>query len=121
MRGLRTTIGLAVVLGGFSRTSTSSPGSSRNRRRVRSWTRCSPPSTPTRSGSCGVGAQRRRRALKKEKDGWRLAEPVAAAASDTEASGITSALASLEIVGVIDEKPASLNDYGLTTPRIEVA
>ena len=43
-----------------------------------------------------------------------------AAASDTDVSGITSALSQLEIVRVIDEKPANLNDYGLTTPRIEV-
>jgi hypothetical protein len=59
-------------------------------------------------------------ALKKDKDGWHLAEPVATAASDTEVSGITSALAQLDIVRVIEEKPASLNDYGLATPRIEI-
>ena len=59
-------------------------------------------------------------ALKKDKDGWHLAEPVAAAASETEVSGITSALSQLEIVRVVDEKPASLNDYGLATPRIEI-
>jgi hypothetical protein len=58
--------------------------------------------------------------LKKGKDGWHLEEPVAAAAADTEVSGITSALSQLEIVRVIDEKPANLNDYGLASPRIEV-
>jgi len=35
-------------------------------------------------------------------------------------SGITSALAQLEIVRVVDENPADLKDYGLAEPRIEV-
>jgi hypothetical protein len=58
--------------------------------------------------------------LKKDKDGWRLTGPVATPAADTEISGITSALAQLEMVRVIDEKATNLNDYGLATPRIEV-
>ena len=43
-----------------------------------------------------------------------------AKADESEVSGITSALASIEIVRVIDENPANLNDYGLSNPRIEI-
>ena len=59
-------------------------------------------------------------ALKKDADGWQLVEPLTSDAADAEVSGITSALSQLEIVRVVDEKPANLNDYGLASPRIEV-
>src|SRR5262249_41995514 len=37
-----------------------------------------------------------------------------------EASGITNALASAEIVRVVDENPTNLNDYGLSNPKVEI-
>src|SRR5215210_7424032 len=58
--------------------------------------------------------------VKKEGTAWQLTQPVAAKADDTEVSGITSALASVEMVRTIDENPSNLNDYGLSNPRIEV-
>jgi hypothetical protein len=58
--------------------------------------------------------------LKKDKDGWKIAEPVAAAAQDSEASGIANALSQLDVARVIDENPASLVDYGLGAPRVEI-
>lgn len=58
--------------------------------------------------------------VKKEGSSWQLTQPVAAKADDTEVSGITSALSSVEVVRVIDENPANLNDYGLSNPRIEI-
>jgi hypothetical protein len=58
--------------------------------------------------------------LKKDKDGWRITEPLTTAAQDSEASGIASALSQLEVARVVDENPASLVDYGLGAPRIEV-
>jgi hypothetical protein len=58
--------------------------------------------------------------LKKENGGWNIASPLTSKADESEASAITSALAQLEIVRVIDENPSDLKDYGLTTPRIEV-
>jgi uncharacterized protein DUF4340 len=58
--------------------------------------------------------------VKKEGTGWQLTQPVAAKADDTEVSGITSALSSVEVVRVIDANPSNLNDYGLSNPRIEV-
>ena len=42
------------------------------------------------------------------------------AAQDSEASGIASALSQLEVARVVDENPASLVDYGLGAPRIEI-
>src|SRR5262249_44910933 len=58
--------------------------------------------------------------LKKENNAWQLVAPLSARADEPEVSGITSALSSVEVVRVIEEKPADLKDYGLTTPRIEV-
>ena len=56
--------------------------------------------------------------LKKEGGAWQVKEPVAARADDSEVSGITSALSSVEMTRVVDENPANLNDYGLSNPRI---
>ena len=47
-------------------------------------------------------------------------QPLTAKADDGEIGTLTSALASSEIVRVIDENPTNLNDYGLSNPRIEV-
>jgi hypothetical protein len=58
--------------------------------------------------------------LKKEGGSWQITQPVTAKADESEVSGITSALTSIEVVRVIDENPASLNDYGLSNPRIEI-
>src|SRR3954470_13055945 len=58
--------------------------------------------------------------LKKDKDGWKIAEPISAGAQESEASGSANALAQLEVARVIDENAASLVDYGLGAPRIEV-
>lgn len=58
--------------------------------------------------------------VKKENGAWRIVEPAAAKADDNEVNGITSALSSVEVVRVVDENPANLNDYGLSNPRIEV-
>jgi len=58
--------------------------------------------------------------VKKNADGWQLVQPLTAKADDGEISTLTSALASSEIVRVIDENPGNLNEYGLGNPRIEV-
>jgi hypothetical protein len=59
--------------------------------------------------------------LKKDADAWQIVSPVTAPAADIEVSGITSALQQLEIERVIEEKPADLAPYGLSTPRIEIS
>ena len=58
--------------------------------------------------------------LKKEGGGWQVTQPVTAKADESEVSGITSALGQMEIARVVDENPASLNDYGLSNPRIQI-
>ena len=58
--------------------------------------------------------------LKKDKDGWKITEPLAAPAQESEASGIANALAQLDVARVIDENPANLVDYGLGAPRVEI-
>ncbi len=58
--------------------------------------------------------------VRKENGAWQIVDPIAAPASESEVSGVASALGQLEIVRVVDEKPAALTDYGLDTPRIEV-
>src|SRR3954471_10990851 len=58
--------------------------------------------------------------LKKDKDGWKVTEPVPATAQESEATGIANALGQLEIARVIDENPANLVDYGLGAPRVEI-
>ncbi len=58
--------------------------------------------------------------LKKAGDGWTIESPVTAAADASEVSGVTSNLASLDMTRVIDEKPASLDAFGLDTPRLRL-
>ncbi len=58
--------------------------------------------------------------LKKDKDGWKITEPLATAAQESEASGIANALSQLEVVRAIDDNPSNLVDYGLGAPRVEI-
>src|SRR5262249_12750171 len=56
--------------------------------------------------------------LKKDGGAWQLTQPATIKAEDSEVSAITSALSSIEVTRVIDENPSNLNDYGLSNPRI---
>ena len=58
--------------------------------------------------------------LKKDAGGWHIVQPSDSKADDNEVNGITSALSSVDVARVIDDNPASLNDYGLSNPRIEI-
>jgi hypothetical protein len=58
--------------------------------------------------------------LRKQAGVWQVTQPIAAPASESEVSGITSALGQMEIGRVIDPNPSNLNDYGLSNPRIEI-
>jgi uncharacterized protein DUF4340 len=58
--------------------------------------------------------------LKKDAGGWQVTQPIAAKADESEVSGITTALGQMEIGRVVDPNPTSLNDYGLSNPRIEI-
>jgi hypothetical protein len=59
--------------------------------------------------------------LRKTDGTWKIAAPASADADANEVSGLTSAIAGLEVNRVVDEKPANLAEYGLADPRIKVA
>src|SRR5262245_9716999 len=58
--------------------------------------------------------------LRKENGAWQITQPAPTKADDSELNTITSGLTQLNVTRVIDENPASLKDYGLEQPRIEV-
>ena len=58
--------------------------------------------------------------LKKAGAGWTIEAPIKAAADASEVSGVTSNLATLDITRVIEEKPKTLEPFGLQPPRIKV-
>ena len=58
--------------------------------------------------------------LRKADNIWSIVSPVNALASETEVSGITSAVEALEIARVVDEAPTDVKEYGLDSPRITV-
>ena len=121
MRGLRTTIALVVVLGGLfayiyfvTWKQPAEPPGPKQEKVFASVEADKIDELRVKSESGDTSA------LKKDKDGWHLVEPVAAPAADAEVAGITSALSQVEIVRAVDDKPANLNDYGLGAPRIEI-
>lgn len=59
--------------------------------------------------------------IKKDGAAWKITAPVTADAAEAEATALTSALAQLEFLRVIDPKPTTLADYGLDKPRVEIA
>ncbi len=61
-----------------------------------------------------------RTVLRKAGDAWRIAEPIAVKADDSEVTGIVTNLASLEIQRVVEENATDLAQFGLAAPRIEV-
>ena len=58
--------------------------------------------------------------LRKEKDGWKLVEPVAAEADPPEVIGMATNITGVESVGVVDENPTDLAQFGLDKPAIKV-
>ena len=97
-----------------------------SRRRARSTTRrnttrCSA-STPTRStrSRSSRNPASGRRCSARDRTGT-IVQPAPAPTDQATVSGITSNLASIEIQRVIDENPADLAEFGLATPRVEVA
>jgi hypothetical protein len=59
--------------------------------------------------------------LKKSGSDWQIVQPAALQPDSAEVSGLTSNLSNLEVQRVIDDKPADLAEYGLATPRVEIA
>jgi uncharacterized protein DUF4340 len=59
--------------------------------------------------------------VQKSSGTWKLVEPAAADADASELSSITSSLAAVDIQSVVDEKPSDLKQYGLDPARVEVS
>ena len=59
--------------------------------------------------------------LKKAESGWTMLEPAQIEADPPEAIGVATALTNIEIVRVVDENAADLEQFGLANPSITVA
>ncbi len=59
--------------------------------------------------------------LRKTGTAWDIVQPALGRPDESEISGLTSSLASLEMQRVIDENATDLKEYGLAEPRVEVA
>jgi Domain of unknown function (DUF4340) len=121
MRGLRSTLALVVVLVGLGAYIY-----------FVTWKRADNADTPkkdkvfnvasdkideiTITQASGDGAT-----AKKENGNWKLVAPGATPADDSEISAVANTLSNAEVVRVVDDNPASLNDYGLSNPRVQVA
>jgi hypothetical protein len=58
--------------------------------------------------------------VQKQSGSWRVTAPLAAGADESELSGMTSNLASMEVQRVIDDKPGDVKQYGLDPARVEL-
>ena len=120
MRGLRSFIGLLailVALGGYLYfvESKREPGDGDKREKVFSVASDAIEEIVVKAES---GEQT---TLKKSGSDWQIAQPAALQPDSSEVSGLTSNLSNLEIQRVIEDKPADLAEYGLATPRVEIA
>jgi hypothetical protein len=121
MRGLRSTIALVVVLAGLGAyiyfVSWKTPEGDTAKKTDKVFTGLQADKIEElRITSAGGDAT----TAKKDNGAWQVLQPVTAKADESEISGITSALASIDVVRVIDENPSNLNEYGLSNPRIQV-
>src|SRR5262245_1085793 len=58
--------------------------------------------------------------LKKSSDKWQIVKPIETEAAESDVAVVTSGLGQMEIVRVVDEKPADLKEYGLEPPRLAI-
>jgi Domain of unknown function (DUF4340) len=119
MRGLKSTLALALVLAGLGAyiyyTADQPADTTSSQEKVFSGVTSTDIDAVTIKSAAGEVTS-----LKKDAGAWQLVSPVAAKAAESELSSITSAIEQLEITRVIDENPASLAEYGLETPRLQV-
>ena len=59
--------------------------------------------------------------LRRNGTDWQIIDPREAEADAGTVSSVTSSLAALEVQRVVDENPADLEQYGLSSPRLDVA
>ncbi|MEI6668327.1 MAG: DUF4340 domain-containing protein [Acidobacteriota bacterium] len=67
------------------------------------------------------GAKGEPTVLKKVGGAWTMVEPAQTRADETEVTSIATNLASLENQRVVDDNPTDIAQYGLATPRVDVA
>lgn len=58
--------------------------------------------------------------LKKADGAWQIVQPVQSSADESEVSGLTSNIASLEIQRVVEENAGDLKQYGLAEPKVDI-
>src|SRR5262245_43724743 len=115
MRGLRSTIALVVVLaclGGYiyfvtwKQPETSDTGKKLDKIFSVASDKINEVKVTTASGEATTA--------KKEVGAWKIVEPVSAVADESEVGAITNALATADLIRVVDENPTDLNQYGLS-------
>ena len=119
MRGLRTFLGLIVILvalGGYLYfvESKRTPGDSAKKEKVFSVESDKIEEIAIKADS---GEQT---TLRKSGNAWQIVSPVNAKPDDAEVSGLTTNLSTLEMQSVVDENAADLKEYGLAEPRVRV-
>ncbi len=126
MRGLKSTILLIVVLAVWAlhllrrfQAARRHARSGGHHRRVegKSLSR----SKQTRSRKSASPPKRKRRSSRNRTATWKIVEPAATDADQTEASGLTTSLTGLEYGRIVEENAADLATYGLADPRFKVA
>jgi uncharacterized protein DUF4340 len=120
MRGLKSTLALVVVLAGLGAyiyfvTWKQPPGGDTGKKQEKVFASLESDKVEEIKVSSASGEAT---SLKKENGAWQVTQPIAVKADDSEVSGITSALSSIEMTRVVDENPTNLTDYGLSNPRI---
>jgi hypothetical protein len=122
MRGLTSTLILVVVLAGLGgyiyfvdskRPAASADGSSSTKEKVFTV-------EADKINELRITTQGETSLLKKSEAGWKLVEPAPVDADPPEAIGVATALTNIDIVRVIDDNPANLDQFGLATPKITV-
>ena len=121
MRGLKSTVALLVLLIGLGAyiyfvTWESTGGDSSTREKVFAGVDPAQIEEVTVRSEAGDTTTAR-----KESGAWQIVAPVAAAASESDVSGLTYAFEQMDLERVIEEKPTDLKLYGLDTPRLEVS
>ena len=120
MRGLRTFLGLVVILGALGGylyfvESKRTPGDSGPKKEkvfnVES------DKIEEISIKAEAGEQT---TLRKSGTSWQIVAPVTAKPDDAEVSGLTTNLSNLEMQSVVDENAADLKEFGLAEPRVRV-
>jgi hypothetical protein len=121
MRGLKSTIALIVVLAGlgayiyFTWNKPESTDSTKKTEKVFAALQADKIDELKITSSSGDAT-----VLKKDNGAWQVVQPLTAKADESEVSGITSALAGVDMTRVVDENPSNLTDYGLANPKVEI-